>query len=392
MRALIVENGAARGALAAARALHAGGWTVGVGTPTSRGLASASRAVTHRHRIAGPETSQDAFVEEVNRATRDYGYEVVFGAGDAEVLALSGRRDEIEAVVPYASHDRVLRAHDKLELAKASTRVKLATPATSEASELELARWRPPYLVKASLHAPFANEGGPARLNAAVVHDRVSATRRAEQIRAAGSVPFLQELVRGQLMACALVTNRAAEIVAAVAQRAEATWPTDVGVSARARTVDIDPGLWQQIAALVRELGWFGLAELQFLVPADDEPRLIDLNGRFYGSLALAVAAGPNLPAIWATLATNRMPLPSNGPVAGLRFQWMEGDIRRALAERRGGIIDDIWSCLTYSRGAVHCIWSARDPRPSMHEIAVLPRRATMRGLSARRRANGEAS
>jgi len=293
-------------------------------------------------------------------------------------------------VVPYASHETVIRAHHKLELAKACGRVGLATPATSEATELELGRWLPPYLVKASLHAPLSGEGGPARLNARIVHDSATAACRAAEIRAAGSIPLLQELVQGQLMACALVADRSGEIIARTAQLAQRIWPLDVGVSARARTVELDITLWDRIAALMRELGWFGLVELQFVVPSDGPPRLIDLNGRFYGSLALAVAAGPNLPAIWAALATDRIPPLSARPLAGLRFQWMEGDFRRALEERHGGIARDVWSCLSYSPGAVHSVWSKRDPRPLMHGIAVLPRRLAQRfGVSNRRR-NGE--
>ncbi len=78
------------------------------------------------------------------------------------------------------------------------------------------------------------------------------------------------------------------------------------GASCRAVTVPVDPDLSARAAALFRVLGWFGLAELQFLVPAAGPARLIDLNGRFYGSLALAVRAGANLPASWAALATGR--------------------------------------------------------------------------------------
>jgi hypothetical protein len=42
MRALIVESGQARAALAAVRGLAAGGWDVGVAVP-ERGLSTASR-------------------------------------------------------------------------------------------------------------------------------------------------------------------------------------------------------------------------------------------------------------------------------------------------------------------------------------------------------------
>jgi CelD/BcsL family acetyltransferase involved in cellulose biosynthesis len=155
-------------------------------------------------------------------------------------------------------------------------------------------------------------------------------------------------------------------------------------VSARAHTLPADPRLAEAAQNLLGELGWFGMAQLQFVLPAEGEPCLIDFNGRFYGSLALATASGTNLPAIWAAMATGRTPPTPRGPTLGLRYQWLEGDLQRAVVERRGGLARDLWSCLRYSRGAVHSIWSARDPGPARHYLATLPGRAVRRELRDR--------
>lgn len=50
----------------------------------------------------------------------------------------------------------------------------------------------------------------------------------------------------------------------------------------------LDPALVDRAEALLRRIRWDGLVELQFLTGSDGIPHLIDLNGRFYGSLALA--------------------------------------------------------------------------------------------------------
>lgn len=377
MRALIVETGSSRGALAAARALRAAGWSVGIGTPTGRGMASSSRAVAARHRVPRPEDDPDAFIAGVAAAAGVGDYEIVFGGGDAELLALSAGRERIPALVPYADHERVVRAHDKLELARAAADVGLGTPRTSEATAAELGRWRPPYLVKASLHAPLGDPGGPARLNPMIARDSELAARRVAEIRGAGSVPFLQELVSGGLLAFAAVTDRSGTVIAQSAQLAEATWPPRVGVSVRARSVRPDPQLSAAVARLLGELGWFGLAQLQFIQPAGGGPALIDFNGRFYGSLALAVAAGPNLPAIWAALATGAEapPAPAPAPAPGRRYQWLAGDLRRAVVERRGGLARDVWGSFRYAPGAVQSVVSRRDPRPALQRLGTVPGR-----------------
>ena len=126
------------------------------------------------------------------------------------------------------------------------------------------------------------------------------------EITAAGGAPLIQEALDGRLAAFSSVVGEDGRLLARVQQEAERTWPRDLGCSVRARTVAVDEALAERVAALLADLGWTGLSELQFVVGADREPRLIDFNGRFYGSLALAMAAGPNLPALSAAVATGR--------------------------------------------------------------------------------------
>src|SRR5206468_440676 len=114
--------------------------------------------------------------------------------------------------------------------------------------------------------------------------------------------------------------------------------------------------------------GWHGLAQVQFVVPDDGVPRMIDLNPRFYGSLALAVASGSDFPALWAALATGR-PVAPAAPRTGVRYHWLGGDLRRALVERRGGLLRDVASCVAWSPGTVNGVWSAKDPRPALRSL-----------------------
>ena len=134
------------------------------------------------------------------------------------------------------------------------------------------------------------------------------AEARVEYLEHVGAEPLVQRFVQGDLVAQVAVTDRDSQVVAAVQQRASAVTPG--GGTARGETEALDPSLAEGVAALLEELNWFGLAQVQFQVPPGGEPVLIDLNGRFYGSMALVLAAGLNLPAIWAALATDR-PLPA---------------------------------------------------------------------------------
>jgi hypothetical protein len=78
------------------------------------------------------------------------------------------------------------------------------------------------------------------------------------------------------------------------------------------------------------------------------------------------IAARSNFPAISAALATGR-PLPLVHPVkVDVRFPWLEGDLRRAWRQRRGGLIHDLGTVsrmrvgrLTHSGGeTIRCLRS----------------------------------
>ncbi|MER7368972.1 ATP-grasp domain-containing protein [Nonomuraea wenchangensis] len=369
MRALIVETGFSRGALAAVRSLAAAGWEVGVGAPTGAGLASSSRFRRRRHLVPAAHEDRDAFLAAVRRAVRDHRYDVVFGAGEAEVLALSLLRDEVGAIVPHAGHRQVVRAIDKQELSEAAESVGFLTARTLDPSAL--AGERPPLVVKSRLHAHPERPGAPPRIDTLVVPGAEAARRRVDEVRRLGGEPRVEEFHEGRLMAYSAVTASGGRVVCDCMQVASRIWPPGAGASCRAETVRVDAAISDRAARLLAALGWFGLAQLQFVVPEDGRPRLIDLNGRFYGSMALATAAGANLPAAWAALAVGH-DVPPTRARPGVRYHWLEGDLRRAAVERRSGLLLDLAGTLRYAAGAVHSTLSLRDPGPALARIRAM--------------------
>ena len=373
MRALIVGSEAARGSLAAARSLTRGGWIVGFGSP-NRGLAGGSRATRRIHPVPPPHDIK-VFIKAVNSAIVAGGYEVIFGGGDAEVLALSSMRKSVRGIVPYASHDDVLRALDKLRLMEAADTAGVPFPPSLGTSEDELRTATYPLIVKAGQHWSPDRAAGPARLEAIRVHSPDQAITEIARMREGGGELFVQEVVDGDLLAYTALVDGTGKVIADVQQRADRLWPPGSGVSVRAVTEEVDQSLRDMVRPLFDELNWFGLAQLQFITSPDGTRYLIDLNGRFYGSLALAVAAGCDFPTAWANLATER-PVEIGEAASGVRYQWFEGDLRRAFAERRGGRLADVLSCFTYARGAAHSIWTWRDPIPALSYSGALTARA----------------
>jgi predicted ATP-grasp superfamily ATP-dependent carboligase len=366
-RALVVSTGRDRGALAGARALRRSGWSVGVGTPTGTGMVPASRACAHTHVVPRPRGDGGAFVSGVRDAVAEGGYDVVFGGGDDWMAALSAYRDQIPARVAHPDYAAVQTALDKVALAECATRVGLAAPHTEVATDAALATWQGPVVVKCRTHwAP--DQSRPHRIDARLFPDAASARGQVAHILASGAQPVLQEPVSGRLGAVVGVYH-GGRLHGRQQQVTSALWPTPSGMSARAQTVPVAEDLAGQAEALLAEVGWSGLVELQFLTGADAVPRLIDLNGRFYGSMALANTAVPGLVDAWArTVLGQPIPALADAP-PGVRYAWLAGDLRRARVERRGGSVKDLFDTVRWTVGATHSVWDVRDLGPTVQLV-----------------------
>lgn len=395
-RALIIGTERSRGTLAAARSLQRSGWFVGVGTPRASGMLTASRASSRAHAIPKPRGDSADFVEGVNRAIAAAGYEVVFGGADDWMAALSAHRDEIAAEVAHPDFPVVERALDKLELTRLAHGVGLAAPRTEVATDDSRTSWEGPVVVKIRSHwSPGRTEAH--RIEAKLFGDIAAAWPRIEYIRAAGEEAVLQQPVSGQLGAVIGVFHDG-RLNARVQQVSDGLWPTPNGVSTRARTVPVDDVLVATCERLLDSLGWHGLVELQFLTGSDGVPHLIDLNGRFFGSMALTNAARPGVTDLWGRLVLGETVDPLPDAPAGVRFSWTAGDLRRASIERRSTLLRDLAESLTWARGAANSVWELRDPAPTLRLVTdqlrervprTLPKRLE-RGLSIRRSRSGE--
>jgi predicted ATP-grasp superfamily ATP-dependent carboligase len=274
----------------------------------------------------------------------------VLPAGDPEVLALSERRRSLGPAFCYPPHPVVLRAFDKLELAEAGRRAGFAVPPTGEPGVLT-----PPLVVKPRLRA-----GKP--IAPVLARDAAEAERERAALRRAGLDAVVQAYVDGALAAYVVLAAEGGEVLAESFQVAEEVWPARAGGSVRAETVAPSEELRGGVAALLVELGWTGLAQIQFLLPrGGGQPVLLDLNGRLYGSLALAVRAGVNFPYLWARLATGQSVPRGLRARPGVRYHALEGDLRR-ISRRLGAYP----GAARYAWGAAGSVSDRADPRPAL--------------------------
>lgn len=365
--ALILASPRDRGAVAAARALNAAGWRVDAGcSEAGGGLLGASRAVQRVHVVPRPRADAREFIDALHAAHAHGRHGLVFGAGDDWLAALSHYRQDLTVRVAHPPAHAVRMSGDKLLLAQWAEDAGLATPETAPATGDVVAGLQPgdfPVVVKNRRHWR-PGQHRTHRLETRVCHSREALEGTLAQFSADGDEPILQEHRRGTLGALIGLVHEG-RLLGRVQQVSTRLWPTPSGASARAHTVPVDPTLADSAERLLARLGWEGLVELQFLTGEDGVPRLIDFNGRYFGSLALSEKARPGLVDAWARQAAGlEVPLLPDGE-AGHRYQWFPGDVRRALVERRGGLITDLAGTLAWGLTAEHSVLRFSDPGPA---------------------------
>jgi len=319
-------------AVSGIRALGRAGLAVAALAPRRSAVGLWSRYCAARE--VGPDSvaDPDGFRAAVQDVVERHGPLVVYPGQDEALNALIAADTDLPAdlMLPYPGPEPLEALRDKAHVASLAGEVGLATPSTLAVGPAQT-------LLAGAL--PDAAVVKPSRPGGAFAEVRLADSR--DELRAVlATVPaeesvVLQERLTGRLMAVSVVVDRDGSLARRFQQLSLRTWPPDAGISSLAVSVEPDDELVEACRALLAAAGYWGLAQIQFL-DAPGGRRLIDVNTRFYGSLALALAAGVNLPAAWHSVALER---PAGRPEpyrAGVSYRWVEADLMAAMRGIRG--------------------------------------------------------
>ena len=350
----LVPDAHLNAAVAGIRGLGLGGLRV-----LAVGSSWASPGLWSRHAAAravapGVIDGPDALAERIGRLAADHGPLVVYPSREETIDLMLSARNWDGVVLPFPAADVLDQVRDKARLRRTAAAAGLRTPASlweGPVSELAGREFDWPVVVKPA-HPVSALK------TARLASDSAELGRILEGLDA--DEPLLvQERVRGPLVSIELVLDRDGRLVARFQQVTRRTWPSAAGSIALARSVPPDEILIARTAAMLAELGYWGLAQVDFVETASGFS-LLDVNPRFYRCLPLAVACGTNLPALWHAVAVGR-PVGSPGTYrTGMTYRWLEADLVAAV---RGAPARLLERAPQPSTGAA---WAAGDPWPGL--------------------------
>ena len=381
-RLLVTEDAPAYGVLAAVRALRRAGYGPWLAVTGRDGYSLHSRACAGVVTVPDPSKNSSGYRAAVKRAAERLEVAAVMPGTDLGLVALAAGNGSFPSRIALGvvDADVVRQATDKMELEALAAEAGLKTPPSMRCTATEIESGvavQLPAVVKAARTRMPTPGGGFATSPVRRVESREELLDAVSGI--AGDVALIQPALEGELTAsCGVAWN--GEVVAMVHQVSRRIFPPGNGITAFAESVAADPELEAGVERLVGSLGWSGIFQAQFVSSRGDS-HLIDLNPRMYGSMALAIAAGHNLPAIWADLLLGRSPRVGRYQV-GAHFRSEERDLAALGAAALVGDWRTAIAVLRPRRRTAHALASLTDPVP----LLLSGRLARMRRLRARLR------
>jgi predicted ATP-grasp superfamily ATP-dependent carboligase len=145
------------------------------------------------------------------------------------------------------------------------------------------------------------------------------------------SPSLIQERIVGRGVGMFALFDRG-ELVAEFSHRRLREKPPAGGASVLSESVDVDPRLREYAVRMLGPIGWHGVAMMEYKQDRrTGEFVLMEVNGRFWGSLELAVAAGVDFPFMTFQLARGIRPDRAPEYQAGVKNRWLLGDLDHML-------------------------------------------------------------
>ena len=393
MSALILDANL-KSSLAAIRSLGRSRVPVFAGATRSTAMGLSSRYVQSSFVYPDPKNDQRGFVEAVRAQAQVVQEEtgerpVVFCFSDATYLSLARAYNHIKDVLHFP-----LPPYEPLEVAfdkeKTNTLAQVYhVPTISCYGETDFETVSFPAVVKPR-HSVTWKDGKGVSGTAVFVLSLEELKDVFERLREeTGEAPVVQECITGDEYGVECVCRSGKVLQSFAHKRIRSLSPTGGAAVVKETAPDTEQvrSMHQYAELLLYELQWTGPAMVEFKIDdRDGKPKLMEINGRFWGSLPLPVRAGVDFPMTYYELAQGELtkdfrdytpPFTRTRHFLGdckwlLSVMFSRSPLRETHYPSRASALKDFLLEVFRSRGDV---WLLTDPRPSFYELIDILKR-----------------
>jgi predicted ATP-grasp superfamily ATP-dependent carboligase len=304
-------------------------------------LAGASRYCRAEIKVGDALRQPTEFVRDIEAIVRRYDIDFLFPIAEPALLALLPQRARFaRTVLPFPDAELFKRICDKAYVAQMASRFGIAVPDQIRASNPRDALGPAvetlgfPIVLKPS-RSIVSSTRGLEKVAVRYAFDRDDLQRLVGMLEPGSYPVLLQRRVSGPGVGIFLLRWNGATR-AYFAHRRLLEKPPSGGVSVYRESISAPADLIARSEALLCALEWEGVAMIEYKVDAQSgTPYLMEINGRFWGSLQLAIDAGVDFPRLLLECAENRVPLAAPSYRVGVRSRWFWGTVDHLVARRR---------------------------------------------------------
>jgi predicted ATP-grasp superfamily ATP-dependent carboligase len=272
---------------------------------------------------------------------------VVLPIAEQSLLAILPVRAQLSpAIVPFPDLDAFSALSDKERLLKEASKLGIAIPTqeivrdVEAVAKMDLSELRYPLVVKPA-RSVSERAGVRAKFSVTYASDASDLERKVRAFHPAAFPLLLQQRVVGAGTGIFLLLWDGM-LKAQFAHKRLYEKPPSGGVSVYRESVSIDEGLRDRSRALLDRFGWRGVAMVEYkLDSATGQPYLMEVNGRFWGSLQLAIDSGVDFPRILVACALGKRSQQMPSYRVGVRSRWWWGQVDHLVGRVRRSATTD---------------------------------------------------
>lgn len=337
MAKVLVTDAQMRNSLAVIRSLGSKGIEVTGAEETRFATGFFSKYCKNKIVYPSPHKHPDKFVDYLLDVVKKDGYQAIFPVTDSIVIPIAKYKQEFckYTLVPPPDYEVLMKAMDKAETIKIAQENAISCPKTyliDDIEEVETVKdeLRFPVVIK-----PRRSSGSRGLTLCQSAEELLS--RYPKAVVAYGPC-IIQEYIPhgGEELGVYALLNFDSELRAVTVQKRLRSYPVSGGPSTLRETVK-RPELVEIALRLLKALRWSGVAMVEFKVdPGDNQPKLMEVNPRWWGSLQLSILSGVDFPYLLYKLITEGDVEPVLNYEVGVRCRWLlPGDILWFLSAQR---------------------------------------------------------
>jgi predicted ATP-grasp superfamily ATP-dependent carboligase len=367
---VFITDGHWRKALAAARALGRRRIPVTVGESTWLATASFSRHCARRVVYPSAALTPNRFVEFLEHDLRAHPQRMLLPMEDATIGLAARHRDCLNRLtyLPVVAAPVLERAQRKDQILALARELGIPTPHT-----FVVHGWEQLENLKSELPYPVVIKPrtGAGAVGVAYAHNAEQLVALYRRIHRRFAWPLVQERIpkEGAGIGASFLIDEAGRVQASFVHRRLREYPLSGGASTLRESFRHDE-IRDMAAQLLKALDWFGVAMVEFKIdPRDGRPKLMEINPRFWGSLALAIHAGVDFPCLLYRLARGERFAPVTRYRLGVQCRWLlPGDLLHFIHHpARHRLMPEFFR---FRRPGLHYdIVSLRDPLPTIARL-----------------------